>query len=64
MYLCLFQVTKGRNALSFYSLPEFEEWKQETPDWNRWSTKYYKGILITTINSPTLIVREEILFFY
>ena len=43
----IFQVSKkGKDeSLSFYSLPEFEEWKKATPNWNKWITKYYKGVL-------------------
>ncbi len=34
--------------LSFYSVPEFEEWQQNTPDWNTWKIKYYKGLGTST----------------
>ncbi len=35
---------KGQEVLSFFSLPEFEEWKKETNNWHTWRVKYYKGI--------------------
>ena len=35
---------KGGQSKSFYSLPEFQEWKNVTPDWNKWQVKYYKGL--------------------
>ena len=43
------QVTKGQQSLSFYSLPEFQEWKEATDGFHTWKVKYYKGefILLT-----------------
>merc|ERR1719210_1259021 len=38
------KVTKGSNSLAFYSLPEFQEWKDETANWAKWTVKYYKGL--------------------
>lgn len=35
---------KKNEELSFYSLPEFEEWKNNTPNQHTYSIKYYKGI--------------------
>jgi DNA topoisomerase-2 len=29
---------------SFYSIPEFEEWKSNTANWSKWEVKYYKGL--------------------
>jgi len=37
------QVTKGNNKISFYSLPEFKEWKEKTENFATWKVKYYKG---------------------
>jgi DNA topoisomerase-2 len=41
------KVTKGKGnqaeSFSFYSLPEFQEWKVETENFARWTVKYYKG---------------------
>lgn len=34
----------GHDPVAFYSLPEYEEWRAETPDAARWKTKYYKGL--------------------
>ncbi len=36
-------MTKNKSEKSFYSLPEFEEWKEETDNWHTWRVKYYKG---------------------
>ncbi|XP_060604745.1 DNA topoisomerase 2-alpha-like isoform X3 [Ruditapes philippinarum] len=42
------KVTKGKEEHAFYSLPEFEEWKSETSNWNAWKIKYYKGLGTST----------------
>lgn len=42
------KVSKGSTVHSFYSLPEFEEWKKETPNWSAWTVKYYKGLGTST----------------
>ncbi|CAG9855568.1 unnamed protein product [Phyllotreta striolata] len=35
---------KNNECLSFYSLPELEEWKANTPNYNTYNIKYYKGL--------------------
>ncbi len=35
---------KGKETLSFYTLTEYENWKEETQDWRTWKIKYYKGL--------------------
>lgn len=42
------KVKKGHEKHSFYSLPEFQEWKNETRDWKSWNVKYYKGLGTST----------------
>ncbi|XP_055952312.1 DNA topoisomerase 2-alpha-like [Argiope bruennichi] len=42
------KATKGKEEKCFYSLPEFEEWKAETPNWNKYKVKYYKGLGTST----------------
>lgn len=37
------KATKGKEELSFYSLPEFEDWKKATENAHLYRTKYYKG---------------------
>ena len=39
---CL-QATKGNHSQCFYSLPEFQEWKDATENFHTWKVKYYKG---------------------
>lgn len=34
---------KKNECISFYSLPEFEEWKDNTPNYKTYAIKYYKG---------------------
>lgn len=36
------QATKGKDSISFYTLPEFEEWR-EGRSMRGWTTKYYKA---------------------
>lgn len=42
------KATKKNEELSFYSLPEFEEWKNDTPNSKTYSIKYYKGLGTST----------------
>lgn len=42
------KVSKGHSEKSFYSMPEFEEWQQNTDNWNTWKIKYYKGLGTST----------------
>ena len=46
----LCQVTKGQQSLSFYSLPEFQEWKEATESFHTWKVKYYKGEFVLCLN--------------
>ena len=49
LYYCYYsvytQVSKGKNVHAFYSMPEFEEWKSNTDNWQTWKIKYYKGVV-------------------
>ncbi|EPQ05026.1 DNA topoisomerase 2-alpha, partial [Myotis brandtii] len=42
------KVSKNKQEMSFYSLPEFEEWKNSTPNHKKWKVKYYKGLGTST----------------
>jgi len=42
------KVSKGKASLSFYTLPEYETWKEENNNGKGWSTKYYKGLGTST----------------
>lgn len=36
------QVTKGREKINFFTIPEYEQWIERTTDVHRWKAKYYK----------------------
>ncbi|GAA5821381.1 hypothetical protein JCM3770_000346, partial [Rhodotorula araucariae] len=38
------KVTKGKKEVSFFTIPEYEEWKRETDDGRGWKIKYFKGL--------------------
>jgi len=42
------KATKAKQVFSFYSLPEFEEWKEATDNWHTYKIKYYKGLGTST----------------
>ncbi|KAJ7354850.1 DNA topoisomerase 2-alpha [Desmophyllum pertusum] len=42
------KVTKGKEEKSFYSIPEYEEWKSNTDNAKSWKVKYYKGLGTST----------------
>jgi DNA topoisomerase-2 len=37
------KATKGKEVREFYSIPDYSSWKNSTPDYRKWSAKYYKG---------------------
>lgn len=42
------KATKGRQELAFYTIPEYEQWKQSNEDGRGWTIKYYKGLGTST----------------
>ncbi|KAF6097835.1 DNA topoisomerase II alpha [Phyllostomus discolor] len=42
------KVSKNKQEIAFYSLPEFDEWKNSTPNHKKWKVKYYKGLGTST----------------
>ena len=44
----LLQVSKGNREHSFFSLPEFEQWRCMTEGAHTWKVKYYKGLGTST----------------
>ncbi|KAL0871693.1 hypothetical protein ABMA27_004209 [Loxostege sticticalis] len=42
------KATKKDKEISFYSLPEFEEWKRDTENHHTYNIKYYKGLGTST----------------
>lgn len=41
------KATKKSEEFSFYSLPEFEEWKASKDNWHTYKIKYYKGNVVS-----------------
>jgi DNA topoisomerase-2 len=39
---------RGNKVKSFYSIPQFEKWKQQNNNGKGWTTKYYKGLGTST----------------
>ncbi|ODN94177.1 DNA topoisomerase II [Cryptococcus wingfieldii CBS 7118] len=42
------KVWKGKQEISFYTMPQYEEWKEENNDGRGWDSKYYKGLGTST----------------
>merc|ERR1719277_1298549 len=42
------KASKGKTAISFYTMPEFEAWKEATEGGKGYRTKYYKGLGTST----------------
>ncbi|KAF5909132.1 DNA topoisomerase 2-beta isoform X1, partial [Clarias magur] len=42
------KATKNKQEVSFYSIPEFDEWKKQTENYKTWHIKYYKGLGTST----------------
>ncbi|KAJ6573911.1 DNA topoisomerase II [Mycena vulgaris] len=38
------RVTKGKQRKDFFTIPEYEQWIEDTPDATKWDVKYYKGL--------------------
>ncbi|KAJ3544854.1 hypothetical protein NM688_g5693 [Phlebia brevispora] len=38
------RVTKGKEKINFFTIPEYEKWVEQTPDVHKWKAKYYKGL--------------------
>ncbi|KAH8319193.1 hypothetical protein KR067_013387 [Drosophila pandora] len=62
------KATKKNEEISFYSLPEFEEWKMDTPNHHTYNIKYYKGLGTSTSKEAKEyfqdMERHRILFKY
>ncbi|TKR76455.1 hypothetical protein L596_017588 [Steinernema carpocapsae] len=44
----IIKATKGREEQSFFSIPEYIEWRQNTDNWHTYRIKYYKGLGTST----------------
>ncbi|KAH6917161.1 DNA topoisomerase II [Coprinopsis sp. MPI-PUGE-AT-0042] len=38
------RVKKGNKVKDFFTIPEYEQWLEDTPDARKWESKYYKGL--------------------
>ncbi|KAJ7451128.1 DNA topoisomerase II [Mycena latifolia] len=38
------RVTKGKQRKDFFTIPEYDQWSEETVDSAKWDVKYYKGL--------------------
>ncbi|XXG56492.1 hypothetical protein AAC387_Pa03g3885 [Persea americana] len=51
--------TKTKKVLSFYTMPEFESWKESLGDnVKSWSTKYYKGLGTSTSEEGKMYFKD------
>ncbi|CAJ1080808.1 DNA topoisomerase 2-alpha isoform X1 [Xyrichtys novacula] len=44
----IIKVTNKKTQMSFYSIPEFDAWKESQPNIRSWKIKYYKGLGTST----------------
>ncbi|XP_075224764.1 DNA topoisomerase 2 isoform X2 [Lycorma delicatula] len=44
----IIKATKNTEVISFFSIPEFEEWKRDNDNWHKYKIKYYKGLGTST----------------
>lgn len=44
----IIKVSKNKQELAFYSIPEFDEWKNSSDSHKTWKIKYYKGLGTST----------------
>ncbi|KAH0513860.1 DNA topoisomerase 2-beta, partial [Microtus ochrogaster] len=62
------QASKNKQELSFYSIPEFDEWKKHIENQKAWKIKYYKGLGTSTAKEAKEyfadMERHRILFRY
>ncbi|RCN39976.1 DNA gyrase/topoisomerase IV, A subunit [Ancylostoma caninum] len=62
------KATKGKDELSFFSIPEYNEWRNNTENWKTYKIKYYKGLGTSTSKEAkeyfSDMVRHRIRFKY
>ena len=52
------KVTKGGSSHSFYTMGEYENWKDENQNGKGWNIKYYKGLGTSTSNEAKSYFKE------
>jgi hypothetical protein len=45
------KVTKGNQRRDFFTIPEYERWLEETPNADKWDSKYFKVSSVTLFPS-------------
>ncbi|XGW08821.1 hypothetical protein V3C99_011270 [Haemonchus contortus] len=62
------KATKGKEEISFFSIPEYNEWRNNTENWKSYKIKYYKGLGTSTSKEAkeyfSDMVRHRIKFKY
>ncbi|VDK50413.1 unnamed protein product [Gongylonema pulchrum] len=62
------KASKGKESISFFSLPEYTEWRNNTENWKSYRIKYYKGLGTSTSKEAkeyfTDMARHRIRFRY
>ncbi|CAJ0604912.1 unnamed protein product [Cylicocyclus nassatus] len=62
------KASKGKEELSFFSIPEYNEWRNNTENWKTFKIKYYKGLGTSTSKEAkeyfSDMVRHRIRFKY
>ncbi len=44
----ILRASKGKQIIKFYTIPQYEEWKRNTPNSSTWKVKYFKGLATST----------------
>ena len=57
----IIKATKGKQAKVFYTMPEYEAWKEAQDGTSGWNIKYYKGLGTSTANEAKSISRLSII---
>jgi len=62
------KVTKGKQSIPFFTLPEYLEWSEENDNGKGWKIKYYKGLGTSTAQEAKIyfsdLARHKIDFEY
>jgi len=51
------KVTKGNKRIDFFTIPEYEQWLEDTPDAHKWDSKYYK-VFPASLAGPAFLTRD------
>jgi hypothetical protein len=51
------KVTKGNKRIDLFTIPEYEQWLEDTPDAHKWDSKYYK-VFPASLAGPAFLTRD------